>query len=96
MLLKKKLFKSTISILLVLLLTISCLPITVSATTLKIVDIEIEPITIMEYSNGCYATENNTEYYYYEPEYAMEYTVTFSDGTVIEDSSYYFYYNNES
>ena len=95
MLLKKKLFKSTISILLVLLLTISCLPITVSATTLKIVDIEIEPITIMEYSNGCYATENNVEYYFYEPEYAMEYTVTFSDGTVIEDSSYYFYYNNE-
>lgn len=95
MLLKKKLFKSTISILLVLLLTISCLPITVSASELKVVDIEIEPITMVEYTGGYYTNENNTKYYYYEPEYLMEYVVTLSDGTVIEDYSYYFEYNDE-
>ena len=59
MLQNKKLLKSTISIILVLLLTITCMPISASATTsettLDVVSIEVEPISIMEYSHGDYS-----------------------------------------
>ena len=91
MLLKKKLLKSTISILLVLLLTISCLPITVSATTSEIVNIEIEPIFIPQYSCGYNALdyEYDLSYYRYTPEEVMIYTITMSDGTTINGKGPY-------
>ena len=106
MLLKNKLFKSTLSILLVLLLTIACMPISVSATetdtTLDVKSIEVEPISIMEYTTGCYdytynpeTDEYDLEYFYYWPEDIMEYTITLNDGTTITDVSYNFYYNDE-
>ncbi len=106
MLLKNKLFKSTLSILLVLLLTITCMPISASAdtsdTTLDIADIKIEPITITEYTNGSrdYSYNPDTdnwdlEYYRYYPEDIMQFTIILSDGTTIEDYGYNFYYNDE-
>ena len=91
MLRKKKTFKSAISLLLVTLLMFSCFPITASAKT-KVTSIEIEPITMIEYTNGYFDCDYNEvtddydlEYYRYWPEDVMEYTITFSDGTVISE-----------
>ena len=106
MLQNKKLLKSTISIILVLLLTITCMPISASATTsettLDVVSIEVEPISIMEGTHGNYYYDFGSEtddweskYYYYWPEDIMEYTITLNDGTTITDVSSSFYYNDE-
>ena len=105
MLLKNKLFKSTLSILLVLLLTITCMPISASAAKLEVVNILIAPIRITEYTNGVYTNDYNPEtgeydleYYLYEPLLGWEYTVILSDGSTIsniEDYSKGFYYNDE-
>ena len=105
MLLKNKLFKSTLSILLVLLLTITCMPISASAAKLEVVNILIAPIRITEYTNGVYTNDYNPEtgeydleYYLYDPLLGWEYTVILSDGSTIsniEDYSKGFYYNDE-
>ena len=105
MLLKNKLFKSTLSILLVLLLTITCMPISASAAKLEVVNILSAPIRITEYTNGVYTNDYNPEtgeydleYYLYEPLLGWEYTVILSDGSTIsniEDYSKGFYYNDE-
>ncbi len=102
MLLKNKLYKTSLSIFLVLMLTITCLPITASAAELEIVDIEFAPITIIEGTNGDYMYDYNyvtrdwdLEYFCYEPEYEIEYIITLKDGTTIEGDSTYFIYDNE-
>ena len=102
MLQKKKLLKSTISILLVLLLTITCMPIsaiaTTSDTTLDIASIEVEPITIIENTNGYIAhdfnpvtNEYDLEYYHYVLESLMQFRVILKDGTIIDNSNWFDY-----
>ena len=102
MLQKNKLFKSTISIILVLLLTITCMPISASAAKLEVVDLEIEPVTLSEGTSGTYYSDYNPEtgkydleYYYYFPYKEMVFTATLSDGTVINDDGSYFLHDNE-
>lgn len=91
MLRKKKTFKSIISLMLVTLLLIGCFPITAGAYA-KVTDITIEPVTLIEGTNGYmdvdynYETdEYDLEYYRYWPEDVMEYTVTFSNGDTVTD-----------
>lgn len=99
--LKSKLFRTTLSILLVLILTISCIPISASATTLDVVSIDVKPITLMTQTNGYIRNEYDFDaelfhkYYYYEPENVMEYTITLSNGTTITNSGDAFVYNGE-
>ena len=99
---KNKLVKSTLSILLVLLLTITCMPITANASaTLDVVNIEVKPITLITQTNGDIYNEYDFDaelfhkYYHYEPENIMEYTVTFSNGVTIKDSGTAFVYNGK-
>ena len=92
MLRKKKSFKSIISLVLVILLLISCFPITASAKT-KITDIEIEPITIIEGTFGDY--DSNDGYFKYYPEDLFSYTVTFEDGQTYSSEGYSFEYDGE-
>ena len=101
MLRKKKTFKSIISLVLVTLLMISCFPITVGAST-KVTDITIEPVTMIEYTNGYFDSDYNEateewdlEYYRYWPEDVMEYTITLADGTEISEYGNGFEYDGD-
>ncbi len=92
MLRKRKALKSIISMLLVLLLLLSCFPITASAKT-KIADIEIDPITIIEGTFGDY--DYNDGYFKYCPEDLLCYTVTFENGKTYSSDGYSFEYDGE-
>ncbi len=75
-------------------------PVTITKTPIK--SIEFEPISIIEYTEGSYDTEYNEEtddydldYFRYEPQDIMEYTITWDDGTVTKGSNYYVEYQGE-
>ena len=102
MLLKKKSVKSIICFILVLLMILSCCPITVGASSITITNIDVEPISIIEGTSGEYTSDYNWEtdeysdpYYWYNPDEQMEYTVTFSDGGTVSMTGNGFDYNDE-
>ncbi len=75
-------------------------PVTITKSPIK--SIEIEPITIIKGTQGKidYGYNEETDeydlpYYEYEPEYIMEYTITWDDGTVTKDSYYYVEYKDK-
>ncbi len=63
--------------------------------------LEIEPISIIEGTNGSYIlitdTQTGEEYGYfdYDPEEIVEYTITFKDGTVRSGKNRYVFYDGE-
>ena len=73
----------------------------VTITESPVESIEIKPVTVFEGINGYYSEQQDLEtnewieYFYYEPVYALEYTVTFKDGTVIDGSGDSFEYNGD-
>ncbi len=66
-----------------------------------IAKIEIEPVTLTGGLEGYrtkehdWSTNEDHFYFCYLPEGEMEYTITFTDGTVIKDIGAYVYYNGE-
>ena len=73
--------------------------VTVTVDTLPIEKIEFKPINILEYSNGendydydIETDEDSPQYYKYDFENKLSYTVTMKDGTTIEDTGTYFKY----
>ena len=61
--------------------------------------VSVEPMVLIENSNGYWETDwYGNEFYYYEGIYGsnFDYTVTLTDGTVLESEWGYIYYNDES
>lgn len=89
---KRKHFKSIISLLLVSLILMSCFPITASAKS-EVIDIKIDPITIIEGTYGDYDYLDG--YFKYEPEDLINFTVVFEEGQSYSSKGYSFDYDGE-
>ena len=89
---RKKSILSTLSVILVALVVLFSFPITAGASD-TITDLKIEPITVIEGTNGL--TDCNENFFEYTLEDKLNYTVTFADGEVVSGSGYMFEHNGE-
>lgn len=99
MLKKKSKFKSMLCLLLAVLLITLCCPITASAFedpfAVSIGSMYVYPISIVEYTEGYYASDYDLEYYRYCPETLMEYNITMTDGSRVSGKGENFRYCGE-
>ncbi len=87
---KKKSIISVLSLVLASVIVLFSFPVTAGASDV-ITDLEIEPITIIEGTNGL--TDYNENYFEYTFEDKLNYTVTFADGEVVTGTGYMFEHN---
>ena len=70
----------------------------VTITTIPLVSLTFEPVTVMEKTNGYLSEEGGAEYYYYNP-YQMvrssQYTAVFADGTELTGYGEGFHYGED-
>lgn len=70
----------------------------VTITTLPVESITFTPVTVMENTNGELMMDGDTEYYHYNTYSVLhrsEYTITFTDGTVLTASGEGFFYDGQ-
>ena len=83
---------STLSVILVAIIVLFSFPITAGASD-TVTDLKIEPISVIEGTNGY--TDYNDNYFRYTLEDKYNYTVTFANGEVVSGEGYMFDHNGE-
>ena len=86
----KKSIISTLSVVLASVIVLFSFPITAGASDI-VTDLKIEPITVIEGTNGL--TDYNENIYRYTFEDKLNYTVTFANGEVVSGEGYMFDHN---
>ena len=99
---RKNLKKLLASFLVVALLFSMLMTLPAAAATVSIKTITIDPISVMENTNGWFDADFNPEtenydlrYYRYQINYMLDFKITFSDGSVIQDNDIGFFCNDE-